>query len=129
LGPRASAVKASRALRAFTNYETIHSLPGHLRSGHSKPAGPLIPAIGEFVSGYETSAWWGLCAPKNTPAVVVERLSNETSAALADPALKARLAALGADPMVMGPAEFGKLIADETEKWAEVIKFAGIKAE
>jgi tripartite-type tricarboxylate transporter receptor subunit TctC len=90
---------------------------------------PEIPAIGEFVSGYETSAWWGLCAPKNTPAVVVERLSKETSAALADPALKARLAALGADPMVMGPAEFGKLIADETEKWAKVIKFAGIKAE
>ena len=90
---------------------------------------PEIQAIGEFVPGYETSAWWGLCAPKNTPAVVVERLSNETSAALADPALKARLAALGADPMVMGPAEFGKLIADETEKWATVIKFAGIKAE
>jgi tripartite-type tricarboxylate transporter receptor subunit TctC len=90
---------------------------------------PEIPAIGEFVSGYETSAWWGLCAPNTTPAAIVERLSNETNAALADPALKARLAALGADPMVMGPAEFSKLIADETEKWAKVIKFAGIKVE
>jgi tripartite-type tricarboxylate transporter receptor subunit TctC len=90
---------------------------------------PQISAIGEFVSGYETSAWWGLCAPNTTPAAIVERLSNETNAALADPALKARLAALGADPMVMGPAEFSKLIADETEKWAKVIKFAGIKVE
>jgi tripartite-type tricarboxylate transporter receptor subunit TctC len=90
---------------------------------------PEIPAIGESVSGYETSAWWGLCAPKNTPAAIVERLSNETNAALADPVLKARLATLGADPMVMTPAEFGKLISDETEKWAKVIKFAGIKAE
>jgi tripartite-type tricarboxylate transporter receptor subunit TctC len=68
-----------------------------------------------------------LCA-KN-PAAIVERLSNETNAALADPTLKTRLATLGADPMVMGPAEFGKLIADETEKWAKVIKFAGIKPE
>jgi tripartite-type tricarboxylate transporter receptor subunit TctC len=90
---------------------------------------PEIPAIGEFVPGYETSAWWGLCAPKNTPAAIVERLSNETNAALADPAVEARLANLGADPMVMGPAEFGKLIANETEKWANVIKFAGIKVD
>jgi tripartite-type tricarboxylate transporter receptor subunit TctC len=90
---------------------------------------PEIAAIGESVPGYETSAWWGLCAPKNTPAAIVERLSNETNAALADPALKARLATLGADPMVMRPAEFGKLIADETEKWAKVIKFAGVKVE
>jgi tripartite-type tricarboxylate transporter receptor subunit TctC len=90
---------------------------------------PEIHAIGEFVPGYETSAWWGLCAPKNTPAAIVERLSQETNAALADPNLKARLATLGADPMVMGSAEFGKLIVDETEKWAKVVKFAGIKAE
>jgi tripartite-type tricarboxylate transporter receptor subunit TctC len=90
---------------------------------------PEISAIGEFVSSYETSSWWGLCAPKITPPAIVERLSSETNAALADPALKARLAALGADPMVMGPSEFGKLIADETEKWAKVIKFAGIKVE
>jgi tripartite-type tricarboxylate transporter receptor subunit TctC len=90
---------------------------------------PEIQAIGEFVPGYETSAWWGLCAPKNTSAAIVERLSQETNAALADPNLKARLATLGADPMVMGSAEFGKLIVDETEKWAKVVKFAGIKAE
>jgi len=90
---------------------------------------PEIPAIDEFVPGYETTAWWGLGAPKNTPAAILEKLSNETNAALADPTLKPRLATLGADPMVMGPAEFAKLIADETEKWAKVIKFAGIKAE
>ena len=90
---------------------------------------PEIPAIDEFVPGYETTAWWGLGAPKNTPATILEKLSNETNAALADPTLKARLATLGADPLVMGPAEFAKLIADETEKWAKVIKFAGIKAE
>ena len=90
---------------------------------------PEIPAIDEFVPGYETTAWWGLGAPKNTPAAILEKLSNETNAALADPTLKARLATLGADPLVMGPAEFAKLIADETEKWAKVIKFAGIKAE
>ena len=90
---------------------------------------PEIPAIDEFVPGYETTAWWGLGAPKNTPATILEKLSNETNAALADPTLKARLATLGADPMVIGPAEFDKLIADEIEKWAKVIKFAGIKAE
>ena len=90
---------------------------------------PEIPAIDEFVPSYETTAWWGLGAPKNTPAAILEKLSNETNAALADPTLKARLATLGADPMVIGPAEFDKLIADEIEKWAKVIKFAGIKAE
>jgi tripartite-type tricarboxylate transporter receptor subunit TctC len=90
---------------------------------------PEIPAIGEFVSGYETSGWWGLCAPKNTSAAIVERLNNDMNAALADPAIKARLATLDAEPMVMTPAGFGKLITDETEKWAKVIKVTGIKAE
>jgi tripartite-type tricarboxylate transporter receptor subunit TctC len=90
---------------------------------------PEIPAIGEFVPGYETSGWWGLCTPKNTPAAIVERLNNEMNAVLADPAIKARLATLDAEPMVMTSADFGKLITDETEKWAKVIKFTGIKAE
>jgi len=90
---------------------------------------PEIPAIGEFVSGYETSAWWGLCASKSTPAAIVERLNNEINAALADPSITARLTTLDAEPMVMTSADFGKMIADETDKWAKVIKFTGIRAE
>ena len=90
---------------------------------------PEVPTIAEFVPGYETSAWWGVGVPKNTPAAIVDRLNNEINAALADPKMKSRLVGLGAEPMLMTPAEFGKFIAAETEKWAKVIKFAGIKAE
>jgi tripartite-type tricarboxylate transporter receptor subunit TctC len=90
---------------------------------------PDIPTVGDFVPGYEASAWEGIGVPKNTPAEIVDRLNKETNTVLADPKMKARLADLGAEPMPMTPAEFGKLIADETEKWAKVIKFAGIKAE
>ena len=90
---------------------------------------PDIPTVGEFVPGYEASGWQGLAAPKNTPADIVEKLNKETNAALVDPKMRARLLDLGGTPMPMTPADFGKLIADETEKWAKVIKFAGIKAE
>ena len=90
---------------------------------------PDIPTVGEFVSGYESSNWFGVGAPKATPAETVERLNKEINSGLADPKLKARLADLGAATLALSPAEFGKLIADETEKWAKVIKFAGIKAE
>jgi tripartite-type tricarboxylate transporter receptor subunit TctC len=85
--------------------------------------------VGEFVPGYEASTWYGVGAPKNTPAEIVEKLNKEINAALADPKLKARLADLGAEPMSMKPAEFGKLIADETEKWAKVVKFSGAKPD
>ena len=90
---------------------------------------PDIPTVGEFVPGYETSAWYGVGAPKNTPTDIVDKLNREINAALADPKMKARLADLGGTVLAGSSADFGKLIADETEKWAKVIKFAGIKPE
>jgi tripartite-type tricarboxylate transporter receptor subunit TctC len=90
---------------------------------------PDTPAVGEFLPGYEASQWYGIGAPKGTPADIVERLNREINAGLADPRLKARLADLGGVPMPMSPAEFGKLVADETEKWGKVIRAANIKAE
>jgi tripartite-type tricarboxylate transporter receptor subunit TctC len=85
--------------------------------------------VGEFVPGYETSAWQGLGAPRNTPADIVEKLNKETNAALADAKLKARLADLGGTPLVGSSADFGKLIAEDAEKWSKVIRAANIKAE
>ena len=87
------------------------------------------PALGEFVPGYEAVGWYGLCVPRNTPAEIVNKLNEATNAALADPRLKARLAGLGVEPMIMTPAEFGKFVADDLEKWAKVIKSAGIKPD
>ena len=79
--------------------------------------------------GYEASGWFGVGAPKATPTEIVEKLNKEVNAALHDPKMKARLADLGGEPLTGSPAELAKMIADETEKWAKVIKFAGIKAE
>jgi len=90
---------------------------------------PDIPTIGDFVPGYEASPVGGMGAPKNTPAEVIDKLNKEINAALADPKIKARFAELGAVPIPMTPADFGKLIAGETEKWGKVVKFAGIKPE
>lgn len=90
---------------------------------------PVVPRVADFLPGYEASNWWGICAPKNTPTEIVDRLSREIGTALADPKLKARLAGFGTDPMPMTPSEFGKFIAEETGKWAKVIKFADIKLE
>jgi tripartite-type tricarboxylate transporter receptor subunit TctC len=89
---------------------------------------PDIPTVGEFVPGYEASGWIGFGAPKNTPPEIIEKLSREINAGVADPKMKARLVDLGGVPMAMTPAEFGKLIADETEKWGKVILAAHIKA-
>jgi len=89
---------------------------------------PDIPTVGDFVPGYEASTWAGIGAPKNTPAEIIDILNREINAALADPKMKARLGDLGATVRPGSPADFGKLIADETEKWAKVVKFAGIKA-
>jgi tripartite-type tricarboxylate transporter receptor subunit TctC len=88
-----------------------------------------VPTVSETVPGFEASAWYGIGAPKNTPAEIVDRLNKEINAALADPKILARLSELGASPIAGSPADFGKLIADETEKWAKVIKFAGIRPE
>ena len=90
---------------------------------------PDVPTMGEFVPGYEASQWYGIGAPKNTPAEVIDKLNKEINAVAADPKMKARLAGLGVDPMSMTSAEFGKFIADETEKWGKVIRAANIKAE
>ena len=90
---------------------------------------PDIPTIAEFLPGYEASAWLGLGAPRGTPTEIVEKLNKEIDAALADPKLRARLAGLGGTVLALPAADFGKFIADETEKWAKVVKFAGIKPE
>ena len=91
---------------------------------------PDIPTVGEFVAGYEASTWFGIGAPKNTPAEIVDKLNNEINAGLADAKLRARLSQLGGGMILGGsPADFGKLIADETAKWAKVVKFTGMKPE
>jgi tripartite-type tricarboxylate transporter receptor subunit TctC len=90
---------------------------------------PNVPTVGDFLPGYEASGWQGVGAPKNTPPEIVEKLNKEINTALADPRMKARLAELGGTVLPGSPADFGKLIADETEKWAKVVKFAGIKPE
>jgi tripartite-type tricarboxylate transporter receptor subunit TctC len=90
---------------------------------------PDLPTVVEFVPGYEAIAWLGIGAPRATPAEIVDKLNKEINAGLADPKIKARLADLGGTPLVGSPADFGKLIADETEKWRKVVKFVGIKAD
>jgi tripartite-type tricarboxylate transporter receptor subunit TctC len=126
--------------------EKVHvlfdNLPGSIefvRSGQLRALGvtvatrwptlPDIPAIAETIPGYEASIWYGLSAPKGTPPEIVAILNKSVTAGLADPKTKARLAELGGIPMPMTPAEFGKLIADETEKWAKVVKFANISVD
>jgi tripartite-type tricarboxylate transporter receptor subunit TctC len=88
-----------------------------------------LPTVGSVLPGYEASQWYGLAVPARTPADIVERLNRETNAAFADAAMKARFAAISGEPIEGAPAQFGKLISDETEKWAKVVKFAGLKVE
>jgi tripartite-type tricarboxylate transporter receptor subunit TctC len=112
---------------------------GHIRAGTLRAlavttatrleALPDTPTVGESVAGYEASGWYGLGAPKNTPAEIVDRLNREINAALADPAQKAGFEELGVTVLPGTPADFGKLIADDTEKWTKVIQAAHIKAE
>ena len=112
---------------------------GHIRTGRVRALGvtaskrvdsiPDVPTIGETVPGYEATVWYGIAAPKGTPPEIVEKLNQAVNVVLANPKLQIRLAELGGEPMPMTPAEFGKLVADETEKWAKVVKFAGIKPE
>jgi tripartite-type tricarboxylate transporter receptor subunit TctC len=120
-------------------FDNIPSSIGHIRSGKVRTLGvtgakrvaaiPDVPTIGETVPGYEVSIWYGMAAPRGTPPEIVEKLNQAVNAVLADPKLQARLAELGGEPMPMTPAEFGKLVAEETEKWAKVIRAANIKAE
>jgi tripartite-type tricarboxylate transporter receptor subunit TctC len=90
---------------------------------------PDVPALSEFFPGYEANGWYGIGAPKATPTEIIEKLNKEINAALADPVMRGRLADLGCNVFAGSPADFGKFIAEETEKWANVIKFAGIKPE
>jgi tripartite-type tricarboxylate transporter receptor subunit TctC len=121
---------------------SVASLPSsieHMRTGKLRGLGvttamraealPDVPSIGEFVTGYDVTAWYGVGAPKGTPVDIINKLNKEISAALADPKLKARLADLGGTPFVMSPADFGKFIAQETEKWGKVIRAANLKSE
>jgi len=127
---------AGRAQIMFDNVPT--SLP-YIRDGKIRPLAvtsaarvdvlPDLPLVADYVPGYEASAWYGIVGPKGTPAEVVDKLNREINAILGEPDKKKRLAELGASLLPGSPADFGKLLADETEKWGRVIRFAGIKAE
>jgi tripartite-type tricarboxylate transporter receptor subunit TctC len=120
-------------------FDPIANSIGYIRTGKLRPlaitsatrseALPDVPTVSEFVPGYEASFWFGVGAPKSTPAEIVDKLNEEINAGITDPKIKARLADLGSTPVVGSPAEFGKFIVEETEKWGKVVKFAGIKAE
>jgi len=120
-------------------FDPIPSSIGYIRAGKVRPlaissatrsgALPDVPTVSEFVPGYEASVWFGIGAPKATPAEIVEKLNKEINAGLADPKMQTRLADLGAAVLPGSPSDFGKFITNETEKWAKVIKFAGIKPE
>jgi len=120
-------------------FPTTVSSIGYIRAGRLRAlavttatrsdALPDIPTVAEFLPGYEASFWYGVGVPKNTPAEIVDKLNEAINAGLAKPTIKARLADLGGVPMPMSPAEFGKFIADETEKWAKVVKFSGAKPD
>jgi tripartite-type tricarboxylate transporter receptor subunit TctC len=111
----------------------------HIKSGRLRALGvstatrlealPDVPPVGEFVPGYEAVGWQGLGAPGSTPTEIIELLNREIGAGLADPRLKARLAELGNAALVLSPADFGKLIAADTEKWGKVVRFAGMKPD
>jgi tripartite-type tricarboxylate transporter receptor subunit TctC len=117
----------------------LSSSIGHIKAGRLRALGvgnttrvaalADVPAVAEFVPGYEASGTQGLGAPRNTPIEIIDKLNREINAGLADPRIRARLADLGNTPLALSPAEYGKLLAEETEKWAKVVKFAGIKLD
>jgi tripartite-type tricarboxylate transporter receptor subunit TctC len=121
------------------NFDVLSESIGYIRAGRLRPlavttavrseALPDLPTVGDFVSGYETSQWFGVGVPRNTPAAIIEKLNKEINAGLADPRMKARFADLGATVFMGSPADFAKFIAGDIEKWAKVIKFANIKPE
>jgi tripartite-type tricarboxylate transporter receptor subunit TctC len=120
-------------------FDNLPGSIGHIRTGKVRALGvtaakrvaaiPDVPTIGETVPGYEASVWYGIAAPKGTPPDIIATLNQAVNTVLADPKLQARLAELGGEAMPMTAAEFGKLVAAETEKWAKVVKFAGAKAD
>jgi tripartite-type tricarboxylate transporter receptor subunit TctC len=120
-------------------FDNIPGSIGHIKNGKVRALGvtgskrvaaiPDVPTIGETVPGYEVSIWYGIAAPRGTPPEIVGKLNQAVNAVLADPKLQARLADLGGEPMPMTPAQFGKLVAEETERWGKLIRAANIKAE
>jgi tripartite-type tricarboxylate transporter receptor subunit TctC len=120
-------------------FDTMPESIGFIRAGTLRPLAvttaerasvlPEVPTVGDFVPGYEASAWYGIGAPRNTPAEIVDTLNREINAGLADEKIKARLVELGGTLSAGSPAAFGKFITDDAEKWAKVIRFAGVKAQ
>ena len=120
-------------------FDNIPGSIGHIRSGKVRALGvtgskrvaaiPEVPTMGETVPGYDVSIWYGIAAPRGTPPEIVAKLNQAVNAVLADPKLQARLAELGGEPMPTTPAQFGKLVAEETERWGKLIRAANIKAE
>jgi tripartite-type tricarboxylate transporter receptor subunit TctC len=120
-------------------FATMTASIGHIRADRLRPlavttikrsdALPGIPSVSDFLPGYEASSWFGVAAPQGTSNEIIESLNHEINAGLADPMIKARLADMGGMLLTGSPADFGKLIASETEKWSKVIRAAGIKAE
>jgi tripartite-type tricarboxylate transporter receptor subunit TctC len=120
-------------------FDTMPASIEYLKAGKQRPlavttatrsdALPDVPILADFVPGYESSALYGIAAPRNTPAEIIDKLNKEINAGLADPKIKARLADLGGTVLAGSPADFGRLVAEETEKWAKVVKFSGAKAE
>ena len=120
-------------------FDNMPSSIEHIRAGRLRPlavtattrleALPDVPPLADFVPGFETSAWAGIGAPKDTPAEIIDKLNREINGGLVDPKIKARIADLGGMVLALSPTEYGKRIAEETEKWAKVIKFSGAKPD
>jgi tripartite-type tricarboxylate transporter receptor subunit TctC len=120
-------------------FDNMPSSIEHIRAGRLRPlavtattrleALPDVPPLGDFVPGFETSAWAGIGAPKNTPAEIIDTLNREINAVLAEPTIRTRVADLGGEVLALSPSEYTRRIAEETDKWAKVIKFSGAKAE
>src|SRR5262249_25734787 len=125
--------------RVQVMFDNIPTSIEHIRAGKLRPLAvtgtarsellPEVPTVADFVPGYEASAWYGIGAPRNTPTEIINKLNSEINAIVADPEFTARMAAVGATVLRGSAAEFGKFVADETVKWAKVVKFAGIKPD